>query len=87
LSLTVSLKFRSRGTELKASISTAGSPPGRASVVNPPARIVESLGKYFVGEEVELNESQFGPISFAGFALAAAMVMPVFSAESFCSQL
>jgi hypothetical protein len=33
--------------------------------------MVESRGKYLVGDDVELDERKFGPISFAGFALEA----------------
>ena len=40
-----------------------------------------------LGDEVEFDESQFGPIVLVGLALAATIVMPVFSAESSCSQL
>src|SRR5204862_2263660 len=58
LSLTVSLKFNVLETELSASVSTPASPPVKGPVVVPPARMVDSLGKYLVGEVVGRNDIQ-----------------------------
>lgn len=84
MSLTVKRKFNVRETELKASIFAIASPPGSGPVTNWPARIVESLGKNRVGDVVDGNDNQFGPVSFVGDATLA---LPVVVVLSFCSQL
>src|SRR4051812_3464440 len=66
LSRTVSLKFNTLPTELKASIFAPGSPPGRGPVTKLPARIVERIGNVLVGFVVGLNDNQFGPVSLVG---------------------
>jgi hypothetical protein len=45
LSLTVSLKFNVRATELKASVFAPASPPVNGPLMRAPARIVANLGK------------------------------------------
>ena len=84
LSLTVNLKFKVRETELSASMFAIASPPGSGPVINWPARMVESLGKSRVGEAVEGNDNQFGPVTLVGDATLA---FPVVVVLSFCSQL
>ena len=59
------------------------SPPGRGGVTAKPARIVDSLGKIRVGDDVGLNDSQFGPVNFVG---DATLFAPEVEALSFCSQ-
>ena len=85
LSLTVSLKFNVLETELSASVSTPASPPVNGPVVVPPARMVDNLGKYLVGDVVGGNDIQLGPDVFVALALLA---LPVCDKEalSFCSQ-
>jgi hypothetical protein len=46
--------------------------------------MVDNLGKLLVGEIVEGNDSQFGPVNFVGDATLAA---PVVVELSVCSQL
>ncbi len=60
------------------------SPPGRGPVTNWPASIVESLGNVLVGEVVDGNDNQFGPVALVGDATLA---LPVVVELSFCSQL
>jgi len=59
------------------------SPPGRGGVTAKPARTVDNLGKIRVGDEVGLNDSQFGPVNFVG---DATLLAPDVVALSFCSQ-
>ena len=60
------------------------SPPGNGGVINKPARIVDNLGKVLVGEAVEGNDNQFGPVAFVG---EATLALPEVVELSFCSQL
>lgn len=83
MSLTVRRKFSVRETELRASTLQIASPPN-VGVTFKPARIVESLGKFLVGEDVEANEIQFGPVAFVG---EATLAFPVVVVLLFCSQL
>jgi hypothetical protein len=85
LSLTVNLKFNVLDTELSASVSTPASPPVNGPDVVPPARIVDSLGKYLVGEVVAGNDIQLGPDALVALAL---LLLPVCEEDalSFCSQ-
>ena len=74
MSLTVNRKLRVLETELKASIVVPASPPGSGPVVKPPASMVDSCGKYLVGEVAGGKVSQFGPVVFVGLALLLAPV-------------
>ena len=85
LSRTVSLKFNVLATELSASILAPASPPGNGPVTVPPASMVESWGKYLVGEVVGLNEIQLGPVVLVALATLLAPVCDE-DALSFCSQ-
>mgnify|MGYP001174163872 CR=1 FL=1 len=85
LSLTVSLKFNVRETELNASIFAIGVPPGNGGVTKLPARIVAKIGKVLVGFAVAGNVSQLGPTSLPGLATLLFPVTVEFAA-SFCSQ-
>ena len=51
LSLTVNLKFNVRVIELNASTLAIASPPVMEVLLDKPARIVDNLGKYLVGED------------------------------------
>ena len=84
MSLTVNLKFNVLETELNASILAIASPPGKGGVTNNPARIVDNLGKFLVGDVVEGNDNQFGPVNFVG---EATLAFPDVVETSFCSQL
>lgn len=85
LSLTVNLKFNVLETELSASVRTPASPPVNGPVVVPPARMVDSRGKYLVGETVAGNDIQLGPDAFVALALLALFVCEE-EALSFSSQ-
>ena len=83
LSLTVTLKFNVRLTELSASMFVAASPPGNGPVTFKPANMVESLGKVLVPVAVAGNVNQFGPVALVG---EATLPVPVVVELSFCSQ-
>lgn len=84
MSLTVKRKLRVLDTELSASTLQIASPPN-VGVTFSPDRIVESLGKYLVGDVVEPNEIKFGPDAFV---IDATLLLPVKVFEvSYCSQL
>ena len=84
LSQTVSLKFKVRATELRASMLAPASPPASGPVTAAPARMVASRGNKRVGEVVGLKEIQLGPVVLVALATLDA---PVVVELSFCSQL
>lgn len=61
------------------------SPPDRGPDTKPPARIVDILGKYLVGDVVGENEIQLGPDALVALATLADPVCEE-EALSFCSQ-
>ena len=84
LSLTVSLKAKVLATELNASVLVAASPPVNGPETFKPAKIVASLGKYLVDEDVGENDTQFGP---EALVILATLLVPDTVELSFCSQL
>ena len=83
MSLTVSLKFNVRETELNASILVPASPPGNTGVTNKPASMVDNFGKLRMEVEEGLNDNQLGPVVLVG---EATLFVPDVVELSFCSQ-
>ena len=68
LSLTVKRKLIVLETELNASVFAPASPPGNGPDTFAPVKIVESFGKYLVGDVLPTNEIQLGPDDLEGIA-------------------
>jgi hypothetical protein len=50
------------------------SPPVNGPLINAPARIVDNLGKYLVGDDVGLKDIQLGPDALVALATLFAPV-------------